>query len=138
MQALDIYDDIPRDQRAYLANYGWHFSEKACQYAVSQMKRIDRKTKVVEPLSPWTKAEIDNMLITEGVKVENKIMYDYVFVANMAKADFLGSSLEDMHHVAKYIRDYVDDVDAQDGFVFRRWYATMVGDGKPVNWKEML
>ena len=27
---LDVYDDIPRDMRAYLQHYGWHFSKRAC------------------------------------------------------------------------------------------------------------
>lgn len=137
-QALDIYDEIPREQRNYLANYGWHFNDRACKYAVSKMKHYNRKTMTSEPITPWTKEEVEAMLKREGIKVNNNILYDQVFVANMAKADFYGSSLEDEAHVARYIRDYIDDADAGDGFVMRRWYATMVSNGMPVNWGELL
>lgn len=40
---LDIYD-IPSDMRAYLRNYGHHFSRKACQFAISKMKRMNPAT----------------------------------------------------------------------------------------------
>ena len=32
---LDAYDELPKDMRAYLSHYGWHFGKKkACEYAV--------------------------------------------------------------------------------------------------------
>ena len=65
-------------------------------------------------------------------------MYDYVFVATMCKADFLGSSVPDEEHLALYIKDTVDDIDANDGTVFRRWMQTMVGNGTPIDWHEIL
>lgn len=137
-QPLDIYDDIPREQRNYLSNYGWHFSERACKFATSKMKKYNRKTLTTEPLTPWSKEEVDALLKREGIKVENNILYDYVFVANMAKADYMGSSIEDELHVARFVRDYIDDPDAGEGFVMRRWYATMVGKGEPINWGDIL
>lgn len=137
-QPLDIYDEVPREQRAYLANYGWHFNERACKYAVSLMRHKNKTTQAISRIDQWSKDDVDALLKREGVKLENNTLHDYVFVANMAKADFLGNSLEDDAHVAKYIKDYVDDADAGDGFVMRRWYATMVAKGEPVDWSELL
>jgi hypothetical protein len=35
--ALDSYDILPKEMRAYLRNYGYSFSKRACEYAVSKM-----------------------------------------------------------------------------------------------------
>lgn len=73
-----------------------------------------------------------------GSKLENNTLYDYVYVANMCKADFLGSSVPDEGHLCKYIKDVIDDVDAYDGIVFNRWYADMCRSGVPIDWEEMI
>lgn len=135
--ALDIYDDMPRDMKAYLRNYGWHFNKKACDFAVSLMKKKDTSGKM-KSIEPWTKEQVDEMLKTYGVQVENSNGYDHVFVANMCKADFLKSSVPDEVHLALYVKDTMDDADAGDGVVMRRWYATMVANGEVVEWEDLL
>lgn len=37
-----------------------------------------------------------------------------------------------------YVRDVCDDADAGDGVTMRRWYATMVANGEPVEWEDLL
>ena len=37
-RSFDIYDRIPEDMKAYLSNYGFNFSKKMCEWAVSKMK----------------------------------------------------------------------------------------------------
>ena len=71
-------------------------------------------------------------------KIANKIMYDYVYVATMCKADYLGSSIKDENHLALYIKDTIDDVDASNETTFRRWLATMIGNGIPIDWDEII
>lgn len=84
------------------------------------------------------KQEVDELLKVYGVKLENNTLYDYVYVANMCKADFLGSSVPDEGHLCKYVKDVIDDVDAYDGIVFNRWYADMCRSGVPIDWEEMI
>lgn len=64
-------------------------------------------------------------------------MYDYVFAATMCKADYLGSSIPNEEYLAKYIKDAIDDADASDETTFRRWAATMIGNGEPIDWSEI-
>ena len=59
-------------------------------------------------------------------------------MANMAKADFMGSSIEDEEHLAKFIGDVLDDVDGYDGMPFNRWYADMSRMGIVIDWEEMV
>ena len=56
----------------------------------------------------------------------------------MCKADFLGSSVPDEKHMAMYIKDVIDDVDAPDGLLFNRWYADVCYKGIAIEWEDML
>ena len=124
--------------KRYISNYGWHFNKKAYEYAVKYMKRLDNATNIKIKVVPYTKQEVDNILTNHNVYVSNKIMYDYVYVATMCKADYLGSSIKDENHLALYIKDTIDDVDASNETTFRRWLATMIGNGIPIDWDEII
>lgn len=87
---------------------------------------------------PLTKDEVDRLLSSNGIVVKGGQLYDTVFVANMCKADFLGSSVPDAQHQAKYVKDVLDDDDAYDGIVFNRWYADMCRKGIIIDWDQML
>lgn len=130
--ALDIYDDMPKYMRKYLQNYGWHFNKALCQYAISLMKKGGKS------LEPVSKEYIDKILSQNNIKLQNNVGYDYVFVGNMCKADYYGSSISDEKHFALYIKDTIDDEDAGDGTTMRRWYATMVSNGLMIDWEDFI
>lgn len=132
---MDMYNTP--DKAAYLAENGWHFNKRACEDAVRMMKRKGPSGKA-EPLDPWSKEQVDELLQRYGVKLENKIGHDYVYVANMAKADFYKSSLPDEQKVALYVKDVVDDIDAADGEIFIGWYAKTIARRMPVDWGAWL
>lgn len=132
---MDMYNTP--DKAAYLAENGWHFNKRACEDAVRMMKRKGPGGKA-EPLDPWNKEQVDELLQKYGVKLENKIGHDYVYVANMAKADFFKSSLPDEQKVAQYIKDVVDDIDAAEGEIFIGWYAKTIARRMPVDWGSWL
>lgn len=134
---LDIYDDMPKAMKKYIANYGWHFNKKAFEYAVSYMKIKDENSGISKPLKAISKDEIDKLLLKYSIELDNNIMYDYVYVANMCKADFLGKSIPDERHLVLYVKDTIDDVDASDTTTFRRWVVTMIGNGTPIDWDEI-
>lgn len=135
---LDIYDDIPKDMRKYIQHNGWNFNKKACEYAVNLMKKYNPSTDKLEKLEPYSKDQVDEMLQNHGITLDNNVGYNYVFVANMAKADYFKSSLEDEHHLALFVKDYIDDPDASSETAFRRWYITMMGNGEIVDWSDII
>lgn len=135
---MDIYDEMPESMRKYLSNYGWHFSKKMCEFAVENMKKKDPSTGKLVPITPYTKEQVDNMLKQHNITLDNKEGYDYVFAANMCKSDYLGSSITDDQHVAKFVKDYTEDPDAYPGLPFTRYYADTIGSGTPIIWEEML
>lgn len=130
--ALDMYEELPKSMRKYLSHNGWHFNKSLCDFAVSLMKKNGKR------LDPISKDTVDQLLTQHKIQLDNNVGYDYVFVANMCKADYYGSSITDDKHVALYIKDTIDDEDAADGTTMRRWYATMVANGVMVDWDDSL
>lgn len=135
---LDTFDDIPKEMRVYLQHNGFHFNKKACEYAVRMMKKKNPSSGKLEPIEPYTKDQVDDMLKKYNITLNDTDGYDYVFVANMGKADYLKSSIPDEQHLAMYVADVINDPDAGDGTTMRRWYATMIANGVGVDWEEIL
>ena len=128
------FDKKPEGMINYLRYNGPHFNEKLYKFAVSKMtKKINGKE---VPITPFSKKEVDLMLENYGIVLEHNELRDYIYVANMCKADFLGHSIEDNLHVARYIKDVIDDDDAYDGIVFNRWLADMARKGEPIDWDD--
>lgn len=123
----------------YLMANGWHFSKSASDFAASLMKKRKAGTKdEQESIKPYTKEEVDELLKKYGVTLENNQLYDYVYVANKAQADYLGSSIEDEKHLALHIKDEIDDVDRAEGIIMKMWHTMVRGNGVAVPWLELL
>lgn len=126
------WDKIPEEQQLYLSRNGKHFNKKLCEYAVGMMRGKDST-------DPYTRKDVEDILKNAGMDIGDfDAPYDAVYVANMAKYDFLGSSIEDAKHLAKYVDDVLNDVDGYDGLVMNRWLADMAGKGKWIDWEKMI
>ena len=136
-ESLDIYDELPEDMIQYLRYNGRHFNRKLVKFAISLMKVRDSNGAEMA-VDEITKDELDRMLEHYNIKIDNNQGYDYVYVANMCKADFLGSSVVDEAHLCLYVKDVIDDIDGYDGIVFNRWYADMCRNGIVINWYDVL
>lgn len=132
MRSLDDYDERPREMINYLQYNGWHFNKKMCDFAIKNMYKKGKKLEVLN------KDYVDQLLNKFNITLNNNKLWDYIYVANMAKADFLGSSLVTEQQLASYIKDYIDDEDAYDGMPFSRFYIDTVKKGIPIDWEEML
>ena len=134
---LDARDKFPSGMEDYLSTYGWHFSKKMCNWATSNMyKKTTNGSKNF--ILPMTKEGVDEILKRYSISLQHKIGYDYVFVANMCMADYMGSSIEDERHMALFIKDYVDDPDGYEELPFTRFYADCIGSGTPIDWEDMI
>lgn len=132
---LDSRDSFPSGMENYLAAYGWHFNKKMCEWAVSRMYKLKDGKKMY--ITPYTKEQIDDMLLKHNITVE-KNGYDYVFAANMCKADYLASSILDEQHLLLFVKDYTSDPDAYPELPFTRFYADCIGSGTVINWEDMI
>lgn len=125
--------DRPTDKDIYIAENGWHFNKKACDYAVQYLKGKDGKR-----IKPLSKEEVDAMLAKYGLKLEKNRGWDYVYAANMAKSDMEGGPLSDEKSQAMYVKILIDDPDAADGEIMACWYVKMLFRREPVDWGMFL
>lgn len=133
-EGFDVYDELPEDMVVYLRYNGRHFNRKLVEFATSKMTTRDSNGTEVA-LEPITREQLDNMMKQSNVHLTNNDNpYDAIFVANMCKADYLGSSVPDGLHLCLYVKDVIDDVDGYDGIAFNRWYADMCRKGIQVDW----
>lgn len=132
-QPLDIYERKPAGMEEYLSNYGWHFSKKMAEWAISMMR--DRNGAKVKPKE---KQQTEDALKAAGIDVSAVRGYDAVYVEAMARADFYGSSLVTDQSILRFVGDYLCDKDGYDGVAFNRFYADTIRKGEPIMWEEML
>lgn len=135
---MDTYSKLPSGMREYLEAYGWHFSKKMAEWAVSRMKRKDSDSGELKRIDPYKKEELEDLLKRYGIRLKNDKGYDCLYVANMALADYYKSSVMDEPHLALFVKDYIDDPDAYDGMPFTRFYADCIGSGTPIDWEDMI
>lgn len=135
---LDNYGTYPSGMKEYLSIYGWHFSKKMCEWAVSRMYKDEKEIKTEQSNSNYTRDKVDLLLKRYNLKLENNKGYDDVYIANMCKFDFLGSSIDGEMKLAQFIKDYIDDADAYEGMPFTRFYADCIGSGTPIIWEDMI
>jgi hypothetical protein len=93
------------------------------------MKRKSSLNKM-EKVTPYTKEQLDAMIKTNNINIENDVGYDALFVLNMAKADYHGSSITEDVKMIKFVKDYLDDPDGYDGIAMTRFYADCIGKGE--------
>jgi len=126
------------EMRCYLRNYGFSFSKRACQFAVSKMRRKNPATGKEEPIEGYTKDKAEELLTKHGVKLENNVGYNFVYVMNSEYADRWKSSIEDEAHLCKAVKDVIDDVDGVPESIFRCWITKMEDKGIPIPWEDMI
>jgi hypothetical protein len=130
---LDSRSAFPSGMEDYLEFNGWHFNKKMCQWASSRMYKGKDKP---EYITPYTKEDIETL--AKKYNLQFDISYDAVYIANMAKADFIGSSIPDEAHLILYVKDVTTDPDAYDGMPFTRFYADCIGSGTSIPWEDVI
>lgn len=136
---LDIFEiELPSGMRSYLRSYGFNFNKKACDFAVSKMKRKNPATGKNEAVEPMNKEQVEQLLQKNNIKLENNEGYNFVYIANSAKADYWKSSIEDERHLALFIKDTIDDPDNEGGNVFRKFLADADAKGIVIDWDDIL
>lgn len=141
MREIERVQKDPSGFADYMATYGGHFSKKMCEWAVDMMKVEEKQPngeKKKKKLTPWSKEEVDNLLVRYGITLENDKGYDKVYVANMCKADYLGKSVPSESDAAQYVKDSLDDPDGYDELTFNRFMMDCMGRNIPIMWEDML
>lgn len=129
---------VPEDMEQYLSFYGWHFNKNLCKFATDMMKREDNASGMLKKITPMKMEELKELLEKYKIELEPNDWYDALYLANMVKADYWGSSIEDEEHMARYIEDVICDVDGYEGIVFSRFLADCTCKGVVIFWDMMI
>ena len=132
-RSFDLYERIPEKMRVFLSYYGFNFSKKMCDWAVSMMRGRDG-----EEIVPVTKEKLDEILKKHDIRLERDNGYNAVYVANMCRADYFGSSITNEQYLARYVKDFIDDPDGGSEKAFRHFYSDCVEKGIVINWDDVL
>jgi hypothetical protein len=89
-------------------------------------------------LALYDREKVESMLKQHGVEIPTDKLYDAMYVLHMARADYMGSSIIDDAHLAKFVGDYINDPDGYDGIAMTRFYADCVGKGIGIDWSSVL
>lgn len=134
MERLDYYDILPAGMDAYLASHGHHFSRPMLTWAVGMMR--DAKGKRID--LP-TREDLDAVLEKHGVQLDrNSGFYDPIYVWCMGTADYLEDSVPDNAHLARFVKNYIDDPDDVDGRAFDEFYMKTIRLGIDIPWEDMI
>ena len=137
-ERLDANYRFPSGMQEYLDTYGWHFSKKMCEWAVSKMKRKIAQTGKEEPIDFMDKDKMDELLKKFNVTLQNDNGYNATYAINMARSDYFKSSIADEQHLAMFVRDYIDDPDGYPTIAFTRFYADCIGKGVVIPWLDVI
>lgn len=129
---------FPSGMKEYLDTYGWHFSKKMCEWAVSMMRKRNPQTGKEEPVDYMDKEKVEEALKKAGVTLSGVKGYDHIYVFHMAKSDYMKSSIADDAHLALFVKDYLEDTDGYPEVAFTRFYADCIGSGTPIEWSDCM
>jgi hypothetical protein len=100
---LDSYGSYPSGMEESLSIYGWHFSKKMCNWAISLLKRYNVAPKP-DQSDVATKEQIDEMFKKHNMQINNLIGYDYCYEFNKVKATHWKHAIEDDIHLLRYLK----------------------------------
>lgn len=89
-------------------------------------------------LIPWSPKEIMEVADKAEVKVDHEYVYDFLYVCNMAKADYFEDSLKTAEDCIKWAEDYLDDPDGYEGKPFCRWMTDMWNLDIEIDWDDFI
>lgn len=130
-----MYERMPSGMEEYLSTYGWHFSKKLCEWAISRMRCKDEKTGQEKPVERLSKEDLDTVFRRFGIDPTKFTAYDAAYVYHMAKSDFGNGSLPDDNRLVMFVREYLEDTDGYDEVAMTRFYADCIGKGEMPDWE---
>ena len=136
--SLFNYIELPTDMKRYIRHFGMHFNHRLYEFAISTMHRKIKGSDRTEKMKPIEKSKFDELLKKYNITLQYDELYDGVFVYSMAMSDFFESSLPTEKEVMQYVKDYVDDIDKVNGFIFNRWVADMYLEGQYIEWDDFI
>ena len=134
---MEIRYLISEDEAQYQEKHKGHFSKKLAEWAISMMEKKDETTGRMKSITPLSFDEVEEMLKQNSVNIPEKCVYDALYLANMAKADY-EKSLPTKQSISKYIEETICDPDGCPEAVLACFCAKMDLKYIPIHWERFL
>ena len=134
---MEIRYIISEDEAQYMERHKGHFSKKLAAWAIQKMENRDA-TGQLRPINPYSLEEVEQMILPFRQEIGEDAIYDAWYLANMVKADYLGSSITDKEHVALYVKDTICDPDGEPTMVLACFRAKCDVKGVAIHWERFL
>lgn len=124
--------DIIKQAVDYMAQYGNHFNKESLEYALSNMKNVDKTD------HRFSITDIEQYINNNNSSLGKSNLFDITYTANMAYADFYLVLIFTEQDCIKYALAVANDVDGYEGIEFCRWLADLMGKNISVDWKKLI
>lgn len=119
---------MPEEMQDYIEHYGFHFSKKAYDYAVEDLKNAE----------PYTKEQLDKVFQAYGIKLKHNMLYDAAYKMTAEKALHMGKSIPNEQYLAMHVQEDLDAEGNNGEETFREWMACRIGQDNPIDWHGIL
>lgn len=117
----------------YVEKHGKHFTDELAEKASKLMENRNGL------YHSWGVDEVKIAFERMGLeKPDGYTWGDATYAANMAYADFYGSSLKTEQDCVKYAYDLMSDIDGYDGMILNRYIADLMGNEIKMDWSKYI
>lgn len=125
------------EEEIYNAKYFGHFNKRLAEWAISNMRKENKTSGMLEPVKKKTIEEFDSFLKANNLKVSDESYYDAYYLYHMTLADY-EKSLEDDKHRATFIDETINDPDCEPTAVLACFKAKMDLCKVPIYWERFF
>lgn len=86
----------------------------------------------------YDKDQVETLMKQFNVELKNDVEYNKVYVLNMVRADYMGSSIVNEQYACMFVKDYLDDVDGSPTRALDEYYAKCIACGTPFSWEDYI
>lgn len=116
----------------YIKAHGEHFSRKLSVWACAKMQNRNGM------VHTWSPEQVEAALQKMGYNVDPKQKYDAHYLANMAYADLIGSSIKDETDCLQYAIDFLSDPDGYKEKAFNNWLTDAMKKCWNIDWDNVI
>lgn len=134
---MEMYVYKSEEEEIYNAKYFGHFNKRLADWAISNMRKENKTSGVLEPVKKKTIEEFDAFLKANNLNISDESYYDAYYLLHMALSDY-EESLEDDKHRALFIDETINDPDCEPTAVLACFKAKMELCRVPIYWERFF
>lgn len=134
---MEYYVYKSEEEEIYNSKYHGHFNKRLAEWAISNMRKDNESTMMLEPVKKHSIEEFDAFLKDNKLVIPDESYYDAYYLWHMCYADY-DKALEDDKHRAAFIYETICDPDCEPTAVLACFVAKMDIMKIPIYWERFF